>query len=297
MSDQLHRCEFGPMCRGFVLEGGRRAPATMDQPTGLCRSCQRYVAHSMEKLPGDWCRLKLTLGEFQVSAGGGGRRPKPGSRVPLNVGTDSLMRDIVSVCAWAADAVEPALGVRAGMPLRNPSSIVGYKTITRAVGLVSHHVEKLLEAGDGVEICEQIVLLHRRAVRQLGETEQRERLHLPCPSCGRLSLVREVQDRRGRELVAGVETPEVVRCLSCDGGPNRDGTWTETEYQWLSTMVLSEREEHNVLKWLLAEANWRLEQIGKVADIMANDAGVKGFSPDSFAQAIRDYLPGETVDA
>lgn len=291
MSEQLHRCQFGPMCRGFVLEGGKRAPATIDTPRGLCAQCERFVARSLKELPGDWCRLKLTIGEFRMSAGGGGRRPKPGSRVPLNAATDALMRDIVSVCAWATASVAQELNVDPGMVGRNPSSTVAYRTITRAVGLVASRIEKLIGTPDGVEICEQIVLLHRRATRQLGEAEQRERLHLPCPSCGRVSLVREVQDLRGRQSANGVETPEVVRCLSCDGGPNRDGTWTEAEYTWLSTMVLSEREEHNVLKYLLAEANWRLEQIAKLADVMANDPGVQGFSPDSFATAIRDYLP------
>ena len=193
---ELHRCGFGPMCRGFILEGGKRAPARIDVPHGLCAACLRYAVRSLRALPADWCRLKLTIGELRAQAGGGGRRPKPGSRVPLNAATDGLMREIVAVSRWAVDVVADELRVDRVAARRNASSAVEYRLIVRAVELVSPNIERLIGLPDGVEICERFVLLHRRATRQLGETEQRERLHLPCPSCGRMSLVREVQDRR-----------------------------------------------------------------------------------------------------
>lgn len=283
----LHRCDFGGLCQAFIIEDGRRAPARIDMPHGLCDSCARWVRHSLKALPQDWLKLKLTIGESRTQIGGG-RRPKPESRVLLNTGTDAMMRDIVSLCTWAVKTVAPVLRIMSEVVPPNPSSVVEYRVITRAVALVSDNVTKLVTVADGVEICEQIVLLHRRAVRQLGETEQREKLALPCPSCGRQSLVREVQDRRGRESVGGVATPEVVRCLSCEGGPNRDGTWSESDYRWLSTMVLSEREEANVLRWLLAEANWKLERLGRLAQLEAKD--LDGIDAPAVVAMVREIV-------
>jgi hypothetical protein len=209
----------------------------------------------MRALPADWCKLKLTIGESRALVGGGGRRPKPGSRVPINTAADDLMRRIV-LSAWdAAAAVAAELNVRWDWARASRSSGHDYKLLAAAAALVAPNVDKLVDADPTAALY--LTALHRYATRHLGETHQREKQHLPCPSCGAQALVKEVRDLRGRQSVNGVETPDVIRCLACDGGPNGDGTWTEAEYEWLRTMVLSEREEHEVLKWLLAEAQWQ----------------------------------------
>lgn len=254
MSDQDRRCAARELCRGYTVVDGKRVPAQLTTATGLCRPCQRWIRKSMRDLPGDWCKLKLTIGESRAPVGGGGRRPKPGSRVPINTAADDLMRRIV-VGAWdAAALVAGTLNSRWDWARASRSSGHDYKLLVAAADLVAPNVDKLTDADPDTALY--LTALHRYAVRHLGETQQREKQHLPCPSCGAQALVKEVRDMRGRGSVNGVETPEVIRCLACDGGPNRDGTWTEAEYQWLSTMVLSEREEQDVLKWLLAEAEW-----------------------------------------
>lgn len=256
MSSDERRCAAGHLCRGYTVTDSRRIPALLEQQLGLCDPCQRWVRSAMRQLPGDWCKLKLTIGESRAPLRGG-RRPKPGSRVPINVGADELMRQIVTA-AWDAGALVAAeLNARWPWIRQTRSSVHDYQLLVAAERLASPNVGALISNPAGIGVALLITHLHRRVAQQVGETMQRERKHLPCPSCGAQALVQEVQDRRGHVSASdGSATPEVIRCLACDGGPNRDGTWTETEYEWLAQMVLSEREEHNVLKWLLAEAQW-----------------------------------------
>lgn len=251
-----HRCGYGPLCRAFEVVEGRRVAAPITHATGLCDACRDWTQRSSRLLPHDWCKLKVTIGESRAPVSDKTRRPKPGPKVPLNVTNDALMRDMVDTANEAAEVVAAAMNVtwtRTGHTKTgwSTSSWQDYRLLHRAVRLITGRVDKLLEAPEGVDIARRLVMLHRSTVRHLGETAQRERQHLPCPSCGANALVKEVQDRRGHESVAGVETPEVIHCMACEG------TWTESEYQWLSTMVLSEREEHDVLKWLLEEAKWQ----------------------------------------
>jgi hypothetical protein len=258
-----HRCASGFLCREHTIEDGQRVPAQIETPTGMCRGCQRWVKRSLTALPHDWCRLKLTIGENRSREAGGGRRPKPGSRVLVNVNSDDLMRQIHDTCSAAAEIIAHDFNAR--WVRRRPTGRGrDYRAIADAAKLVGANIETLTARPAGAEVALRITNLHRLVVRQLGETSQREHKHLPCPSCGAQALVREVQDRR-RTVSAddGSATPEVVRCLACDGGPSRDGTWTETEYEWLSTMVLSEREALDVWKYLLAERDWALARLAK----------------------------------
>lgn len=248
------RCAAATLCRGYTVTDGKRVAAQLTTPTGLCQPCQRGIRRAMRELPADWCKLKLTIGESRAPIGGGGRRPKPGSRVPINTAADDLMRRIVYTAWDAALVVAFELNARWDWARASRSSGHDYKLLSAAVDLVAPNVDKLADVDPHAAL--RICLMHRYATKHLGETRQLERKHLPCPSCGAQALVKEVQDLRGRQSIDGIETPEVIRCLACDGGPNGDGTWTEDQYRWLAKMVTSEREEHKVLKWLLAEAQW-----------------------------------------
>ncbi|AER47643.1 DNA binding protein [Mycobacterium phage DS6A] len=254
-TDDARRCSAGRGCQGYEVTEGRRLPALIADPPGMCEPCERAIAAALRALPGQWRKLELTLGESRAPVAGG-RRPKPGSRVPINTNTDELMGQIAAACDDAGRIVAAALHTQ-WRPLNRARRTVRHEhsVIVAAAELVAPNVPALLDGGLGLGVARRIMHLHRRARHQLGETRQRERQHLPCPSCGAQALVREVQDRRRTTSAGdGSATPEVIRCLACNGGPNRDGTWTETEYTWLAHMVLAEREEIAVLKWLLAEA-------------------------------------------
>lgn len=293
--DLSHRCRFAALCRSYTVIDGRRIPQAVAGPEMLCEGCQRLVTRALRQLPRDWCKLKITLGE-SARIDTEPRRTKPGSRVLINLAADELMDRIAQTCERAGAMVADRVNIKPNRPRTNRESGSEFRRMCRSISILILHIDKLLDNSPGIDAGADIVKLHQQAARHLGETQQRERLHLPCPSCGNASLVREVQDRRGRSSGDdGTATPEVVRCLSCDGGPSGDGTWTETEYEWLSHMVLSEREEHNVLSWLLAEAQWRLEEIGKIVSIMSNDDSVAGFSPQNFAVVLGERLPPDVL--
>lgn len=302
MSSETRRCAAGHLCRGYTVTNGQRIPAQLTTEDGLCKPCQRWVRTAIRNLPGDWCKLKLTIGESR-SPIRGGRRPKPGSRVPINVSTDELMRHIVAACNYAAELVAAELNTEWRWYGRATTSAHDYRLLVAAELMVSPHVDKLAEADTAAAL--RLADLHRRVTQQLGETRQRERQHLPCPSCGAQALVKEVQDRRRNVSAAdGTATPEVIRCLACDGGPNRDGTWTEAEYQWLSRMVLDEREEMNLTKWLVAEANWQRDVVAWLAAerhwVLGYVAGVLNIESDpglSSADALIDRVRGTLVIA
>lgn len=249
-------------------------------------------------MPSDWCKLLITIGENRSPERVQSRKPKPGSRVPINLNADMLMREIVDAGNDAGEYVSIQMNIEPSAMIKrrlrkgfSTSNMQDYRMIVASSRLISEKIDKLLDE-DGLPLILRLSDLHRRVRHHLGDVAQRERQHLPCPSCGKTTLVKEVQDQRGRMSTGGVETPEVIRCLSCDGGPNRDGTWTETEYQWLSTMVLSEREEHDVLKWLLAEAQWRLSKLDQLANSLEETTNpTDGRAYKAIATIMRDYLP------
>jgi hypothetical protein len=269
MTDE-RRCAMGVLCREFKVVAGKREPALLTTRVGLCETCQRWARRCVRELPTDWCKLKLTIGENRTPAGEKPeRRPRPGPKVLLNVTNDALMRDIIDTANEAAEIVAAALSItrrRTGHTRRgwSPSSQQDYQLLSACAGLIAENIAKLVADEDGLKLMRRMVLLHRTVVRHLGETLQREKQELPCPFCGGV-VVKEVRDLRSRSSINGTETPEVIRCTSCDNGPNRDGTWTEAHYRWLSAQVLSEREEIEVLKWLLAEKQWECDYHAWVA--------------------------------
>jgi len=280
--DVVHRCGFGPqLCRSACVQSGVRVAGGIEASAGLCGGCSRLVRRCVGELPGQWLQLRASLGESRVLVGGGGRRPKPGASVPINLGTDALMRDIVRVLHDGAVLLAPVLNVVVPVLLCNPSSVSEFRGMSSAVDLLRPNVERLAVVDGGVEVAKRIVHQHRRAVRQLGESPQREMLHLPCPRCGRQLLVREVQDRRGWSSGGG-ETPEVVRCLGCQE------EWTESEYAWLSRMVISERDESDVLKWLVAEAQWKLGRLERLASLSAED--LEGIDAAAVVAMVREIV-------
>ena len=267
-----------------VVEGGKRVGKPIEASYGLCRACRRRVERCVADMPEQWLRLRSTLGESRALVGGG-RRPKPGSSTPINLATDALMRTMVEVAHDALDLVGPQMNVGVPALPANPATGVQLSTLSMFAHLVGPNVERLALVEGGVEVANAVVTQHRRAVRQLGEARQRERLHLPCPRCGQQALVREVVDRRW----SSDGTPEVVRCLGC-----RE-EWSEAEYAWLSRIVISERDEQNVLKWLLAELNWKyneaqgkLEKLEALAGLGPGD--LDGIDAPAVVAMVREIL-------
>lgn len=262
---EVRRCKAGRLCDGYEVVAGQRRAAEVTGETHLCEACQIKTRKLIRRMPNDWCKLKLTIGEKRARGQVEeiSRRPKPGSKVLINVDTAELMGEIVDVCDRST-----RLALGRGERKRSRGDVVvgqssadryDFRVVLKAVDVVTKNIDVLASSQEGTMLALKVFDLGYRVRRHLGETLYREKQHLPCPVCGELALVKEVQDKRQSVSSANQEdiTPEVIRCLACNGGPNQDGTWTEAEYKWLQSMVLTDQEEHEMLKWLLAEAEWQ----------------------------------------
>ena len=286
-----HRCVFGAVCVSAVRVGDGRVGKAVEVADEPCRGCEGRFRRCVGGLPVQWLRLREALGE-SAAVVGGGRRPKPESSLPINVGADALMKTISRRLYDAAVLVGEDLNVELPRLPTNPGSLFEYRMVVRCVALVKDHVGELVSTAAGCEVAVALVRAYTRSERHLGEAALRERLHMPCPKCGQQCLVRETLDRVVWSSGAAERvTPQVVRCLVC-----RE-EWDESQYRWLSRMVLSEheRKEQKVLEWLLAEVNWKfndaqekLAQLERLAGLSAED--LEGIDAAAVVAMVREIL-------
>lgn len=109
----------------------------------------------------------------------------------------------------------------------------------------------------GLDLALGITELHNRVRADLGKTRLRHRYAMPCPRCGH---------RVGRDDGAAVVDCENQACGS---------SWTEREYKFLAGLIVDEGREMDILKWLLAEANWRLDALRVGADKIRDDPALE----------------------
>lgn len=110
----------------------------------------------------------------------------------------------------------------------------------------------------GIDIAQRIRDLHHQARAHLGHTRLRHHYTTPCPAidrhgkyCGAMTLGRD-------------DGSEWVECTTC-------GTqWTEREYDWLKTQIAGDKEIE-LLRYLLAEAYWRLDSLQRGAERLRDD--------------------------
>ncbi|WP_301119817.1 hypothetical protein [Mycolicibacterium fortuitum] len=270
----------------------------------LCDACLDWAARVLGWLPNDWLKLKLSLGD---TGGAAGEKvhSTPTPAVPLNVAADELMGYVVDVIKQADATLRYEMGMDPVPPVRRASP-AEYRYIAEAVARIGPNVTRLADAPhrvwrnaaaaytrewSGPDVITRAIDVHDQVRVHLGHTVQRERKQLPCPRCKVRALVKEVQDRRRQVAYSSdpeLATPEVIRCLACHS------EWTEAEYAWLSKWVLSEREEMELLKWLLAEAQWErdvnawraAELEWALADV-ARVIGLDGGAPELLEQVRR----------
>ncbi|WP_230870824.1 hypothetical protein [Mycobacterium canetti] len=95
----------------------------------------------------------------------------------------------------------------------------------------------------GIDVALRLVELHNQTRAELGKTRLRHTYSMPCPRCG---------GRVGRD--------DGQTIVTCDNSDCR-ASWTEREYQFLAGLITSERLDMEILRWLLAEAYARLDDI------------------------------------
>lgn len=136
----------------------------------------------------------------------------------------------------------------------------------------------------GIEVLERLTRAHHLTRKHLGHTKLRTKSTLPCDACG--------ADTLGRD-----DGTWVINCTTCKA------KYTENELGFLVRMKIDEiqtKEENDMLRWLLAEAQWKLGRVQGVVESLADDPAMQiaGAGP-----VILDYLADilkpttESVDA
>ncbi|QDF19382.1 hypothetical protein [Mycolicibacterium fortuitum] len=312
MSDpDNHRCRSGENCvnadtKETDADGRtiRRGALVVDGP--LCGGCNYRLQRAVGYMAKDWLRLRAHLGQT-ASADlndrvGGTREPA----IPLNTQVEALMSRLVELAERATAMV--------GKPTdrsRGRSDQRDAQAIDQAVQNLLPRIDKLLAApatdtlvwsriptGDdewnptgqlgqprvvakvsGLDVAADIVKASRRVGQLLGKDRLRHHYAMPCPA----------MDKRGRycgAMTVGRDDGQArVNCSTCGA------SWTEAEYDFLSGLVLDEiqlREENDMLRYLLAEAYWRLDSLQIRSDALAAEW-------DALVQTIQDN-PAQAVE-
>lgn len=257
----------------------RRGAVIIADDGPLCGGCYARLQAAIRYLPDDWLRLKASIGDRFADDGTKVHQSRtPG--IPINTAIEALMRRIVEVAERAAEMVECELDIS-----KRPDSHYcdpQLASIDRAVKRLDTTLDVLLDIEpqamnvwgpiptgdegwddkqgqprelvemDGVDVAAQIVRVNREVGRRLGKSYLRHHMAMPCPAF----------DKRGRNCGAHTvgrdDGAARINCTTCGA------SWTEQEYEFLAGLVLDEiqqREENDMLRWLLAEAYWRLDSL------------------------------------
>lgn len=275
----------------------RLGAPVVDPP--LCQADWKRLESAVKELPRDYARLQEGLGERRAVEGAKVTMSAE-PPVNLNVHREMLQSLIVEIADRAADVVEEELrmtgvgrhrqatprgfegrGYRAAGAKSTGSALV---TIDRAVKLLLPSLDALVDAPaqahmvwlplpdsdeecdrhpkgqprelvelSGLDIAWRIVRISSDVYVELGRNRLRYRFAAPCPAW-------ITKERRwcGASTVGRDNGSSFVDCETCGA------KWTEDEYRFLEGLILGEieeREEHDLLKYLLAEAYWRLDQL------------------------------------
>lgn len=109
----------------------------------------------------------------------------------------------------------------------------------------------------GLELALTFNELHNRVRADLGKTRLRHRYAMPCPRCGA---------RVGRD-----DGSAIVNCDNDTCTTKGASSWTEREYKWLVGLIVDERREMELSKWLVLEAYWRLDSLRIGAEKIRTD--------------------------
>ena len=239
MSDE-HACKAGKRCRARTRTEDDKGwtPAATHTPHTMCDPCIRWVETDAAALWADYLALHHMVGERpNTQHDSGSKRPDPTSQIPINVHVDALMRDIVDTVERSAEQISDVLHID------NPQNENPTALLAAALAIVEPNITILArvrefdshqwnEAGDqlvavdtdGAKLCLKLAELHHRAQNQLGETQGRDRMPVPCPRCEHSTL--------GRWHGA-----ENVNCLHCGS------SWTESDYKRMTLILADDYQE------------------------------------------------------
>ncbi|WP_373234019.1 hypothetical protein [Mycobacterium marinum] len=146
-----------------------------------------------------------------------------------------------------------------------------------------HGQERQLIDMSGGQLAQQLVDLHNQARAELGHTRLRHNYPMPCPRCGA---------RVGRD--------DGQTIITCDNRDTCRASWTEREYQFLAGLITRERLDMEILKWLLAEAYARLDDVqARISKITAADTATLTLpgAAEIIVEAVRQATNGHQTPA
>lgn len=133
-----------------------------------------------------------------------------------------------------------------------------------------HGQQRQLVEQSGLEITLQLVELHNQARAELGLTRLRHVYKMPCPNCGA---------QVGRD-----DGTTIVDCKKCES------SWTEREYKFLVGLITHERLDMEILKYLLAEAYGRLDDVQRRLDVITDADLTLPCAGEVIVEAMRQAL-------
>ncbi|ORA25186.1 hypothetical protein [Mycobacterium aquaticum] len=291
---ELHRCVVpAGRCLGTELDNrGTKHAAIVTADGQLCEKCIRHVSKIFKRLEDDWDALEVLMGEKQSQQGVRvSYTSSPG--VPLNTDAEAkqvLMLELVDLAADIVAAaidkdytppVKRSLRLQTGVDLVHPnlsvlleapadwvlrwdrSGEVHGEEPTEYVKLGPGKYQGLDRDGNeldgtggrhvlmsGVDIALELWGLHDliRGMYGARKRDQRREYPMPCHGCGRRALHREY----GTDL---------IHCSKCPPNSQWGRGFTEDDYHRLAGFTkfhlkVQEEADMELLKWLLAEANW-----------------------------------------
>lgn len=171
-------------------------PRETQCPNTFCATCLSRTTSTVERLPQQYLRLHHVIGERRAGVDPGIRRAKPGSTVPLNVGTDTLLGDILAGVTTAAEILADLMG------MDNPDHHPAERQVTACAAIIAPNLARLLTVGrvdvmfwtrsglgygitttTGPLLAVGLDKLGARAHFALGMTRARSQRDLPCTRC------------------------------------------------------------------------------------------------------------------
>lgn len=208
------RCFRGERCPERERVAGQRRPvgAPINTERGLCLLDEQALKDALHRLPVRYQHLAEHLGELDRQAGElvSGSRERP---IVINVHIEAAMSAIDDTLTMWAPPVARRVGTAWDVRLmaRQPAEV----RIDWAADVLSQHLrvlcalvdepvvawvddERVTVARDGLQGATDLIDLHQRSVRLVGEPTTPRRLPVPCPLCEAAALTH----RDGTELVS-----------------------------------------------------------------------------------------------
>ncbi|MEV4672708.1 hypothetical protein AB0K34_13720 [Actinomadura sp. NPDC049382] len=236
----LHDCARGDHCAARITaagSGGERVIVPAQTYRTFCDPCRDRIRDCLEDLPARYGDLRDRIGDKGRTDGprvSGGGRTAP---VPINLAVDALLRQVEEiVLSWdervravarltdlTAPSVSTAVTAASGMLVAHVDVLLGLdpQDMTRSMDLArAEHLPddatgwvdpagewiQYYTALSGADAGREILNLHHRALKILGQTPLHHDLIVTCWACGE-------RDLRRHDGSAGLA--DHVECLHC----------------------------------------------------------------------------------